>query len=65
MRLDELHPTISVRHAVDGRRDVEVVYDARLRGNVRISQIPATYVWTPPRAAVELLSPDTGLRNKL
>jgi hypothetical protein len=48
MRLDELHPTIYVRHAVDGRRDVEVVYDARLRGNVRISQIPATYVWTPP-----------------
>jgi hypothetical protein len=48
MRLDELHPTIYVRHAVDGRRDVEVVHDARLRGNVRISQIPATYVWTPP-----------------
>ena len=34
---------MQVWHAVDGRRDREVVCDARLGRNVRISQIYATY----------------------
>ena len=48
MRLDELHRTGYVRHAVDGRRDREVVCDARLARNVRKNQIYTTYAWTRP-----------------
>ena len=51
MRLDEPHRTGYVRHAVDGRRDREVVHDGRLVRNVRKDQIYGTYVWTQSYAS--------------